>query len=66
MKAYPALPLMSFDTSKKEMALERTKFALAVLNDSGLSHFSLLFTLSSSSCCESKYNHTQPNELHPL
>ncbi len=36
MEAYPALPLMSVGTSKKEMALERTKFALSLLNGSGL------------------------------
>ena len=36
MEAFPALPLMSFGKSKKEMADERTKFALALLNGSGL------------------------------
>jgi hypothetical protein len=36
MEAFPALPLMSFGTSKKEMANARTKFALALLSGSGL------------------------------
>ncbi|CAL8275321.1 unnamed protein product [Arctogadus glacialis] len=31
MEAFPALPLMSFGTSKKEMANARTKFALGLL-----------------------------------
>ncbi|KAG8001016.1 Ribonuclease P protein subunit p29 [Nibea albiflora] len=34
MEAYPALPVMSFGTSKKEMASERRTFALALLSDS--------------------------------
>ncbi len=36
MEAYPALPLMSFGTSKKDMTLERTKFALSLLSGSGV------------------------------
>lgn len=43
METYPALPAMSFGTSKKEMASERTKFALALLSDSGESLFSFLY-----------------------
>lgn len=43
MEAYPALPAMSFGTSKKEMASERTKFALALLSDSGKSLFFSLY-----------------------
>lgn len=42
LEAYPALPVMSFGTSKREMASERTKFALALLSDSGKSLFSVL------------------------
>nr|XP_033951280.1 lysine-specific demethylase 5B-B-like [Pseudochaenichthys georgianus] len=34
MEAFPALPIMSFGTSKKEMACERRKFALSILNAS--------------------------------
>ncbi|CAL8318997.1 unnamed protein product [Arctogadus glacialis] len=34
MEAFPALPLMSFGTSKKEMANARTKFALGLLSGS--------------------------------
>ncbi|KAK1899355.1 120.7 kDa protein in NOF-FB transposable element [Dissostichus eleginoides] len=34
MEAFPALPVMSFGTSKKEMACERRKFALSILNGS--------------------------------
>ncbi|KAI4827027.1 hypothetical protein KUCAC02_030455, partial [Chaenocephalus aceratus] len=36
MEAFPALPMMSFGTSKKEMACERRKFALSILNGSGV------------------------------
>ena len=36
MEAFPALPLMSFGTSKKEMANARTKFGLGLLSGSGL------------------------------
>ncbi|XP_060889321.1 uncharacterized protein LOC132961604 isoform X2 [Labrus mixtus] len=34
MEAFPALPVMSFGTSKKEMAFERTKLALSLLSGS--------------------------------
>ncbi|KAI4798480.1 hypothetical protein KUCAC02_022031 [Chaenocephalus aceratus] len=34
MEDFPALPMMSFGTSKKEMACERRKFALSILNAS--------------------------------
>lgn len=42
MEAFPALPGMSFGTSKKEMACERWTFALSILNGSGL-FFPLFF-----------------------
>ncbi|XP_027132023.1 uncharacterized protein LOC113744953 [Larimichthys crocea] len=49
MEAYPALPAMSFGTSKKEMASERTKFALELLSDSVLDLDSYCVM-----CCASK------------
>ena len=42
MEAFPALPGMSFGTSKKEMACERRTFALSILSGSGL-FFPLFF-----------------------
>ncbi|XP_030266809.1 uncharacterized protein LOC115578113 [Sparus aurata] len=49
MEAFPALPAMSFGTSMKEMASERTNFALALLSDSvlDLDHHCVM-------CCASK------------
>ncbi|XP_030266519.1 uncharacterized protein LOC115577771 [Sparus aurata] len=49
MEAFPALPAMSFGTSMKEMASERTNFAQALLSDSvlDLDHHCVM-------CCASK------------
>lgn len=36
MEAFPAIPIMTFGTTKKEMAQERKKMALKILEASGI------------------------------
>ena len=66
MEAFPELPLMSFGTSKKEMANARTKFGLGLLSGSGLLDVFLISLYEVVRFVMVKCNNTHSSKLQPL